>query len=69
MSKTNAIEIFQKKKGKQVMVSFQVMVDADKAPSAVATIRRKMTAIDMAPQENHNSEIPIVRTSLIPMAG
>lgn len=64
-----ALEIYQKKKGKKIEISFSVLVDEDQAPSAVNTIRRKLTAIDMKPQTPPDPNTPIVRNSMIPMAG
>ena len=64
-----ALEIFQKKKGNKVQITFSVTVDEDLAPSAVSTIRRKLTAIDMSKNSSPNSDIPIVRTSTYPVAG
>lgn len=63
----NAIEIFQKKKGGKVEISFKILVDQDQVPSAVNTIRRKLTSIDM--NQKQSSEPPIFRASIFPMAG
>ena len=65
---TNSIEVFRKKKGNKVELTFSVTVDDYMVPSAVSTIRRKLTAIDMN-KEQVNSDIPIFRPSVIPMAG